>query len=131
VQNTSPAIRQIGRLCARLEADSSLRNLLEEADLSVDFWARITEAVRQGEINELTSLLEELEDGAAAAGLDGITVETRAYKGFPPVPSVTVPGWRCPHPRPCGRAEVGAGRGTERRCELTGDLVKWVRVTSV
>lgn len=124
-------MRQVGRLCAGLEADSGLRKLLEEAGLSGDFWARITEAVRQGEVKELTSLLEELEDVAAAADIDGLTVGTREYKRLPPMPSVwTVAGWRCPHPQPCGRAEVGADRGTERRCELTGDLLEWVSVTS-
>lgn len=104
--------------------------MLEEAGLPDDFWARIAEAMRHEKIDELTSLLEELEGAAAVAGLDGVTIETREYKRSALPPSVTVAGWRCPHPHPCGRAEVGADRGNERRCELTGDLVKWVRVTS-
>jgi hypothetical protein len=104
--------------------------MLEEAGLSEDFWVRIADAMRQGKIDELTSLLEELEGMAAAAGLDGVTVETREYKRSVFPASVTVAGWRCPYSRPCGRAEVDADRGTERRCELTGDLLKWVSVTS-
>lgn len=130
MQDTSPAVRQAGLLCARLETDPGLRETLEEARISDGFWAHIAEAVRRGETNELTSLLEELEKRAAMVGLDGVTVETREYKRIALPPSVTVAGWRCPHPQPCGRAEVGADRGTERRCELTGDLLKWVSVTS-
>lgn len=114
-----------------MEADSGLRNLLDESGLSEGFWGRIAEAVRQGGINELASLLKELEDTAAAAGLDGVTVQTRVYKPLPPSPGVcTVAGWRCPHPLPCGRAEVGADQRIERRCELTCDPLEWVSVTS-
>jgi len=132
VQDISPAIRRIGRLCANLEADSTLRELLTESGVSGSTWARIVEAVRQGESDKLIPLLDELEDAAASASLDGVTGTTRAYQPLPAAsPGLrTVSGWRCPHPRPCGRAEVGADPRIDRRCELTGDPLAWAIVTS-
>jgi hypothetical protein len=138
VQDIPPAIRRTGRLCANLEADPTLRELLTESGLSDSTWARIAEAVRQGESDKLIPLLGELEDAAASAGLDGVTGTTREYQPLPtPVPGSisglgmrTVSGWRCPHARPCGRAEVGADSRIERRCELTGDPLAWASVTS-
>jgi len=132
VQDIHPAIRRIGRLCVSLEADPTLRGLLTESGVSGSTWARIVEAVRQGESDKLIPLLEELEDAAANASLDGVTGMTREYQPLPgSSPGLrTVSGWRCPHMQPCGRAEVGADPRIERRCELTGDPLAWASVTS-
>jgi len=132
VRDIPPAVKRIGSLCAKLEADADLRDLLDEEGLSADFWARIVEAVREGDVGSLIPLLTELEDVAAKAGLDGVTVGTREYRSLPiSSPGVrTVSGWRCPHAQPCGRVEVGADPGIERRCELTGDPLSWASVTS-
>ncbi|WP_037064442.1 hypothetical protein [Pseudonocardia acaciae] len=107
--------------------------MLTESGLSDGAWTRIVEAVRRGQADELIPLLDELEDAAANAGLDGVTGSAREYRPLPASsPGVrTVSGWRCPHTHPCGRAEVGADRGIERRCELTGDPMAWAHVTSV
>lgn len=130
MQDIPSAIRRIRRLCANLEADPTLREVLTESGVSDSTWARIVEAVRRGETDELIPLLEELEDAAARASLDTVTGTTREYRLLPPSPPLrTVSGWRCPHPRPCGRAEVGADRWIERRCELTGDPLAWASVT--
>ena len=132
MRDIPPVIRRIGGLCAKLEADSDLRNVLDESGISHDYWARLVEAVRQGETETLPALLDELEEAAAGAGLDGVTIETREYKPLPDSsPGVrTVTGWRCPHTEPCGRAEVGADQRIERRCGLTGDPLAWAGVTS-
>ncbi|MER7848876.1 hypothetical protein ABTZ03_33620 [Kitasatospora sp. NPDC096077] len=125
-------IRQIGILCSELASDDTLKGLLDESGLPEDTWARIIMAVRRGETEELTPLLETLEDVAAAAGLDGVTVQTRAYQPLPAAAPLlrTVSGWRCPHVRPCERLEIGADPRIERRCELTGDPLTWASVTS-
>lgn len=125
-------IRRIGSLCAALEADSDLRDVLDETGISPDFWTRIVEAVRRGAVEELPALLNELEKAAADGGLDGITIETREYKPLPSFsPGVrTVGGWRCPHTQPCGRVEIGLDQPVEHRCGLTGDPLTRVRVTS-
>ncbi|MER5853155.1 hypothetical protein ABT126_40970 [Streptomyces sp. NPDC002012] len=133
MQDIHPAVRRIARLCVNLEADSTLRAELIDAGLSESTWARIVEAVRQGEADSLIPVLEELEAAAESAGLDGVTVTSRVYQplpgnGDPPVR--TVSGWRCPHARPCGRADVGADPRTERRCALSGDPLAWASVTS-
>ncbi|MFF8595805.1 hypothetical protein ACF061_31045 [Streptomyces sp. NPDC015220] len=132
MQDIHPAVRQIALLCASLEADGTLRAELADAGLSEGTWARMTEAVRRGEADRLAPMLEELEAVAERAGLDGVTVTSRAYQVLPDSdpPSRTISGWRCPHARPCGRAEVGADPGTERRCALTGDPLVWASVTS-
>jgi hypothetical protein len=132
VQDIPLVVRRIGSLCAALEADSDLRELLDEG-IARDFWTRIVEAVRQGATEKFPELLNELEKAAADGGLDGITIETREYKPLPPFsPGVrTVGGWRCPHARPCGRVEVGPDQPVEPGCELTGDPLAQVHVTSV
>jgi hypothetical protein len=132
VQDIPLAIRRTGRLCANLQADPTLRGVLTESGVSDSTWARIVEAVRQGESDKLIPLLDELEDAAANASLDGITGTMREYRPLPASsPGLrTVSGWRCPHARPCGRAEVGADPRIERRCELTGDPLAWASVTS-
>jgi hypothetical protein len=125
-------MRRIGRLCATLESDPTIRDLLIESGVSGDTWIRIVDAARRGESAELVPLLDELEEAAASASLDGVTDTTREYQPLSPrQPGLrTVDGWRCPHARPCGRAEVGADPRIERRCELTGDPLAWASVTS-
>ena len=126
-------VRRIGRLCAALEADSDLRDDLDRSGIAHDFWVRIVEAVRRGATEQLPGLLNELEKAAADGELDGITTETREYKPLPPFsPGVrTVGGWRCPHTRPCGRVAIRPDQPVAPRCELTGDSLAWVHVTSI
>lgn len=132
MQDIPSTLRRIRRLCAGLETDPTLREFLTESGVSDDVWARVIDAVRRGDSGTLLPLLDEIDCAAASAGLDGVTGTTREYRPLPASspPVRTVSGWRCPHERPCGRAEVGADPQVERRCELTGDPLVWASVTS-
>ncbi|MET7645860.1 hypothetical protein ABZS83_19945 [Streptomyces sp. NPDC005426] len=132
MDDLTPAQQRIAHLCTSLESDETLRAELEQAGFSAEDWAALVATVRTGAAWDVTSLLDALEEAAAAAGLDGVTSPTRDFRLLPVhSPGMrTVSGWRCPHARPCGRVEAGAAPQPERRCELTGDPLAWVSVTS-
>jgi hypothetical protein len=132
MQDFTPVLRRIGQLCASLESDAELRDDIERAGFSNDGWADLAEAIRTGSPDAVAALLDAVENAAAKAGLDGVTYPTR---DFHPLPDSspgfrTVSGWRCPHPRRCGRVHLAANPGDIRRCAVTGDTLTWISADS-
>jgi hypothetical protein len=116
-------------LCGQLDLDAQVREALAEGGLSPAQWDELVAAVRAGTASD--ELLDTVEEAAQAAGLDGVTTGTRQFE---PLPGGTagfraVPGWRCPHPRPCGRGVSRHGQDPPA-CALTGDPLSPVRVVS-
>jgi hypothetical protein len=131
VQDIPSAVGRIGYLCANLETDSTLGGELRAAGLSSGDWDQLVAAMRRGEADALTPLLDAVEAAAENACVDGVTTSTREYRPLrSPDPPRTVSGWRCPHAIRCGRAEIGANPQVQRRCALTGDPLEWASVTS-
>ncbi|MEU8232256.1 hypothetical protein AB0C12_21950 [Actinoplanes sp. NPDC048967] len=124
---------RLAALCANLDLDPRLREALDDGGLTGTQWDALVAVVRAGRPDDavVVALLDAVEDAAGSAGLDGISTGPR---GFEPLPGGTagtraVHGWRCPHPRPCGRGEPDrAGRAPA--CALTGDPLAPVRIVS-
>jgi hypothetical protein len=123
---------RVAALCANLDLDPRLREALDDGGLTDTEWDALVAAVRAGRPgDDIVSLLDAVEEAAGSAGLDGISTGPR---GFEPLPGGTagtraVRGWRCPHPRPCGRGEPDRG-GRAPACALTGDPLAPVRIVS-
>ena len=125
-------VDRIGRLCASLARDPELRTALNDVGLPPAHWDTLVEAVYDGaDPDVLTLVLDAIEEAAAAAGVDAITSGNRTFQPLPAAaPGFrTTHGWRCPHPHPCGRAEVRPGSGTPT-CSLTADPLTLVKVVS-
>jgi len=136
MQDFTPILRRVSQLCESLETDAELREEIERAGFPSGNWENLAAAIRTGSADTLTALLDAVEDAAADAGLDGITHPHREYRPLPgslpgPLPEFrTVSGWRCPHPRRCGRVYPTADASSVRRCAVTGDALTWISVDS-
>lgn len=125
-------VDRIAALCVHLDREPQLREALDDGGLTASRWEEIVGAVRAGAALEvLAPLLDAVDDAAAAAGLDGVTSGPRRFE---PLPDGTagfraVHGWRCPHPRPCGRGEPARG-DQQPACAVTGDPLQPVRIVS-
>jgi hypothetical protein len=132
MQDLTAVLRRAGQLCASLVSDAELKRVLDQAGFNARNWAKLSHAITTGSVQQLTALLDAVEEAAANAGLDGVTYPTREFRPLPPgLPGVrTISGWRCPHAHRCGRAHPAADQRDAPRCAVTGDTLSWFSVDS-
>ncbi|MFI6897415.1 hypothetical protein ACIBM4_25215 [Streptomyces sp. NPDC050256] len=130
MQNFTPILRRVSQLCESLETDAELREEIERAGFPSGRWEDLAAAIRTGSADTLTALLDDVEDAAADAGLDGITHPHREYIPLDVSGFGTVSGWRCPHLHRCGRVHPTSDATSVRRCAVTGDALTWISVDS-
>jgi hypothetical protein len=132
MQDATPVLRRCGQLCASLDSDTELRDELEHAGFSGRHWDELADAIRTGSPHAMSALLDQAEQAAAAAGIDGVTYPTREYRSLPNDPPEyrTISGWRCPHQNRCGRVQPSDDPADVQRCAITGDTLTWISVDS-
>jgi hypothetical protein len=132
MEDVTPILRRVGRLCESLESDAELRDEIEGAGFPSRGWEDLADAIRAGSAEALAKLLDAVEDAAAAAGLDGITYPNREFRPLPgDLPEFrTISGWRCPHRHRCGRVHSATDSAGLRECAVTGDALTWISVDS-
>jgi hypothetical protein len=131
VQDLPMVLRRVARLCTSLAKNESLRHELQQAGFPAEEWESLADAIHDtADSQRLTPLLDAIEDAAAKTGLDGLTSPVRQFEPLPAPSSGyrTVSGWRCPHPRRCGRVDLDAKVAPV--CALTQDPLTQVTVTS-
>lgn len=131
VPDLARSLRRVNHLCDSLDSDATLRAELDRAGFSEHDWTRLVSAVRGGELDDVTELLDAIDNVAVEIGIDGVTWVDREYRILPtPAQPRTISGWRCPHPQSCGRVRMGTDPAAAPHCALTGDPLAWVSVTS-